>query len=315
VPQPPKFGLFIGNSGPLASPELIRDLTDEAERRGFDGVWTNEHPMPAHAPDYDWPNKGHYIPGYAAHTTLSYLAGRTKRVRLGCSVHPLPYHSAIWLARQIATLDQLSDGRAILGTGVGWNRQEMEWLGFPDFEERGAYADEALEVIRALWTEKTPAYSGRWHNFGPTDFEPKPRQQPHPPIWVGGESMPAIRRVARFGTGWILSFMPLDWIEKHLAILRKQLAAAGRPGAAIEVAFYYNVKLLREGQRIAAVTDNRKSSSGYWLEGPSETFIKDLQRFRAAGVTYPIVRIFAESHDDALKQLQIFDDEVRPHCE
>ena len=188
--------------------ELIRDLGDEAERRGFDGGWCNEHPIPAHEPDYEWPPgrpwklvKWSYVPSYGVQTTLAYIAGRTKRVRLGCSVHPMPYYNPIMLAKSIATLDQLSDGRAILGTAVGWNRQEMEALGFNDFEERGAYTDESIEVIRTLWTEKVPSFKGRWTNFGEVDFEPKPVQKPHPPIWIGGESKPTIRRVAKYGVG------------------------------------------------------------------------------------------------------------------
>jgi probable F420-dependent oxidoreductase len=308
-----KFGLFIGNSGPLASPELIRDMADEADRNGYDGVWTNEHVMPAHTIDYEWPNKGHYIPHYGVQSTLAYLAARTKRVRLGCSVQVLPYHQTFELAKAIATLDQLSDGRAIVGAAPGWNRQEMEYLGFRDFAERGKFADEALEVMIALWTQATPSYEGRWHRFGPTDWEPKPRQRPHPPIWIGGESMPAIRRAARFGSGLILSHMPVDWLETHLPKLRAEMAARGRADEPLEVGFYYNVKLLRDGRRIGRPLDSRKSSAGYWLEGPAETFVEDLRRWEAAGITYPVVRIYGQSHDDVLAQLRIFDEEIKPH--
>jgi probable F420-dependent oxidoreductase len=315
-----KFGLFIGNSGPPASPELIRDLADEAERRGYDGVWTNEHPIPAHDPDYEYlPGrpwrliKWSYVPHYGVQTTLAYIAGRTKRVRLGCSVHPLPYHNAVMLAKAVATLDQLSDGRAILGAAPGWNRQEMEALGFRDFEQRGAYADEALEVIRTLWTEPLPSFEGRWHTFGPVDFEPKPKQKPHPPIWIGGESRPTIRRVARFGTGWLLSHMPLDWLREHIPLLRQRLAEAGRADARIEIGCFYNVKLLRDGKRVDRVEDTRVSGSGTWLSGPADVLVEDLRRFAEAGITYPILRIHAESHDDALAQLRIFDEEIKPH--
>jgi probable F420-dependent oxidoreductase len=315
-----KFGLYIANSGPLASPELIRDLADEAERRGYDGVWTNEHPIPAHDPDYEYlPGrswrliKWSYVPHYGVPTTLAYVAGRTRRVRLGCSVHPLPYHNTIALAKSIATLDQLSDGRAILGAAPGWNRQEMAAMGFHDFEERGAYTDEALEVMRRLWTEPVPSFEGRWHRFGEVDFEPKPKQRPHPPIWIGGESRPAIRRVARFGTGWLLSHMPLDWLRGHVPLLRQRLAEAGRADARIEIGCFYNVKLLRDGKRVEQVEDTRVSGSGSWLSGPAPLFVDDLRRYVEAGITYPILRVHAEDHDDALGQLRIFDEEIRPH--
>ena len=319
MPTKLKFGLYLSNSGPMASPELIRDLGDEAERRGFDGVWTNEHPIPAHDPDYEYPPgrpwkqvKWSYVPHYGVQTTLAYVAGRTRRVRLGCSVHPLPYHNTVMLAKAVATLDQLSGGRAILGAAPGWNRQEMEALGFRDYAERGAYTDEALEVMRVLWTAPVPRFEGRWHSFGEVDFEPKPVQRPHPPIWVGGESRPAIRRAARFGSGWLLSHMPLDWLREHLPLLRQRLAEAGRPDAEMEVGFFYNVKLLRDGKRIDRVEDTRVSGSGTWLAGPPEALAEDLAAYAEAGITYPILRIHGTDHDDVLNQLRIFDDEVRP---
>jgi probable F420-dependent oxidoreductase len=318
--RPMKFGLYVANSGPMASPELIRDLGDEAERRGFDGCWTNEHPIPAHEPDYEWPPgrpwklvKWSYVPHYGVQSTLAYIAGRTKRVRLGCSVHPLPYYNAVMLAKSIATLDQLSDGRAILGAAPGWNRQEMEALNFRDFEERGAYTDEALEVIRTLWTEKVPSFKGRWHQFDEVDFEPKPKQRPHPPIWIGGESKPTVRRVARFGSGWLLSHMSAEWLREHVPLLRKRLAENGRADAEIEIGCFYNVKMLRDGKRIDEVEDTRVSGSGTWLAGPPDAYVEDLRKYAQAGITYPILRIHGTDHDDVLAQLRIFDEEVRPH--
>jgi probable F420-dependent oxidoreductase len=310
---PTNYGLFIANSGPHASPELIRDLADEAERRGYDGCWTNEHPMPAkEIVGYEWPNRDEYIPHYGVQSTLAYIAGRTKRVRLGCSIHPLPYHHTLTLAKAVATLDRLSDGRAILGTGVGWNRQEMKDLGYHDFADRGAFADEALDVILRVWTEPAPSFHGRWHDFDPVIWEPKPLQRPHPPIWVGGESKPAMRRAARLGDGWLLSHMPLDWIRASVPAVHDLMRANGRDPAELRaVGFFYNVKLLSGGKRIDRVVDNRKSSAGYWLEGPADAFVEDLRRFLDAGITYPIVRFYAESQVDMLAQLQIFVEVIR----
>jgi len=313
MPQPLKFGLYIVNAGPLATPELIRDMADEAERRGFDGVWTNEHPMPAKdVVGYKWPTKGHYIPHYDVDTTLAYLAGRTSRVRLGCSIHVMPYHSGIWLAKATATIDQLSGGRAILGVGVGWNQEEARFMGFHDFADRGKYVDESLDVVKALWTEQYPSFKGRWYDFDPVDWQPKPIQKPHPPIWIGGESGPAARRVARYGSGWLLSHMPLEWLRENIPAVRARMRTLGRDPAELrEVGCFYNVKLLSGGKRITTVVDNRKSMAGNWMEAPSEVFIEDLRQFSEAGLTYPILRIYAESHDDILAQLQIFDEEVR----
>ncbi len=315
MPQPLTFGLYIANAGPFSTPELIRDLADEAERRGFDGCWTNEHPMPVKdVVGYKWPTKHHYIPHFDVDTTLAYIAGRTKRVRLGCSIHVLPYHNGIWLAKTVATLDQLSDGRAILGVGVGWNEQEARFLGFNEFADRGKYADESLDVIKKLWTEEYPGFSGRWYDFEPVDWRPKPVQKPHPPIWVGGESNPAMRRVAKYGSGWLLSHMPLEWLRENIPACRERMKALGRDPAELrEVGCFYNVKLLKNGKRISKVVDDRKTMAGNWMEGPAEAFVEDLKQFNEAGLTYPILRIYAENHGDVLQQLRIFDEEVRPY--
>ena len=216
-----KLGLYVHNSGPLASPAVIRDLAIEAERRGYDGCWTNEHVMPAHTPDYDWPSKGAYVPCYGVQSTLAYIAGLTTRVRLGSAVQVLPYHQTYELARAIATLDQFSDGRVIAGVAGGWNAQEMDYLGFR-FADRGPFTDEALEVMRRLWTEPAPSFEGRWHRFGPVEWEPKPRQRPHPPIWIGGNGAPSQRRVVQFGAGWLISYRPPEWIEASVAALRRR---------------------------------------------------------------------------------------------
>lgn len=306
-----ELGLYVHNSGPLASPAVIRDLAAEAERRGYDGVWTNEHVMPAHELDYSWPIKDSYIPSYAIQSTLAYLAGITRRVRLGSSVQVLPFHQTYDLARAIATLDQLSDGRAVVGVAAGWNAQEMAYLGF-DFADRGPFTDEALEVMRRLWTEPAPRFEGRWHRFGPVDFEPEPRQRPHPPIWIGGNGAPSQRRVVQFGAGWLISYRPAAWIAEHVARVRKRLARAGRSPDDVAFGMYYNLPLLRDGARIDSVRDARHAAAGNWLEGPVDAVVEDLRRFVAAGLTYPIVRLYAEEPDDLFAQLRLFDEEVRP---
>jgi hypothetical protein len=118
--------------------------------------------------------------------------------------------------------------------------------------------------------------------------------------------------VARYGSGWLLSHMPLEWLRTNIPACRAQMAAIGRDPAELrEVGCFYNVKLLKGGQRVTKVVDNRKSMAGNWMEGPSEVFVDDLRQFNQAGLTYPIVRIYAESHDDVLAQLRIFDEEVR----
>ena len=168
-----------------------------AEDLGFDSVWVMDHLF----------NNG-YIrdrlddkPYYHPLATLSYLSATTSRVILGTSVLVLPYHNPVELAKYTATLDQMSGGRVTLGVGVGAMTEEFEALGIP-MSERASLTNESIRVMKELWTNQAPSYhGGRW-NFDDLRFSPKPVQQPHIPLWIGGSSPGALRRAARLGDGW-----------------------------------------------------------------------------------------------------------------
>jgi probable F420-dependent oxidoreductase len=134
-------------------------------------------------------------------TLLSDVAARTERVGLGTSVLVLPYHHPIRLAKAAATLDVLSGGRVMLGVGVGAVPPESEAMGSPD-AERGAISDEAIAVMKALWTQEDPSFAGKYARFSGMPLAPKPLQQPHIPVLIGGNSRAAIRRAVRLGDGW-----------------------------------------------------------------------------------------------------------------
>ncbi len=144
----------------------------------------------------------------------SFLAGSTKRIRILTYVLVLPYRNPVLLAKQIATLDFLSGGRFTLGTAAGHMESEFEVLNVP-YKERGAVTDEYISALKELWTSPEPSFQGRYVRFENIVFEPKPVQKPHPPILVGGNSRPAMRRAANLGDGW------LPWL-----ITRKKLPAA-----------------------------------------------------------------------------------------
>ncbi len=135
-------------------------------------------------------------------TLLSYIAGQTSKIRLVTSVLIVPHRNPLIAAKSLATLDVLSGGRLVVGVGVGWMREEFEALGLPPFEERGAVTDEYIRAFKVLWTEDDPHFEGKYISFSDINFLPKPVQKPHPPIWVGGESRPALRRTAEFADGW-----------------------------------------------------------------------------------------------------------------
>jgi probable F420-dependent oxidoreductase len=162
------------------------------------------------------------------------VAARTERIGLGTSVLVLPYHHPIRLAKTAATLDVLSGGRLILGVGVGAVPLESEAMGSP-YAERGAITDEAIAVMKELWTKEDPSFAGKYSRFSGMPFSPKPLQQPHIPILIGGNSQAAIRRAVRLGNGWHPLATTPQTIRQGLAYLQAHAQAAGRDIAEIPV--------------------------------------------------------------------------------
>ena len=171
---------------------------------------------------------------YEPLTLLSFVAARTTRVRLGTSVLVLPYHNPIRLAKTAATLDVLSGGRLILGVGVGAIEKEIRAMGSP-FAERGAFTDEAIAVMRVLWSEEDPSFDGKYSRFSGMKFSPKPLQKPSIPVVIGGVSRAAIRRAARLGDGWQPLGLSPEALGQGMAVLREEARACGRDASKIPV--------------------------------------------------------------------------------
>ena len=211
-------------------------LAERAEALGFDSVWVHDHVF----------NVGHVFdriggrPYYEPLTLLSFVAARTTRVRLGTSVLVLPYHNPIRLAKAAATLDVLSGGRLILGVGVGAIENEMEAMGSP-FKERGAFTDEAIAVMRTLWTEEDPRFVGTYSRFAGMKFSPKPLQKPSIPIVIGGVSGAAIRRAARLGDGWQPLGLSPEALGQGMAVLREEARSCGRDAASVPVSIAMSI--------------------------------------------------------------------------
>jgi probable F420-dependent oxidoreductase len=176
--------------------EDFQRIAKTAEELGYDAISTPEHiVMPS---DLALAMGGYWTD---ALTVMTFVAGATRRIRVNSSVIVLPYHEPIAYAKAISTLDVLSGGRVTVTFGVGMARGEFSALGVP-FEQRGRITDEYIEVIKVLWTAEYPEFHGDFVDFADVYFEPKPLQRPHPPIWIGGSSMAALRRAARVGDGW-----------------------------------------------------------------------------------------------------------------
>jgi probable F420-dependent oxidoreductase len=219
-----KFGLNLINFGPGASAESIGASAAWAEQVGFQLVMVSDHV--AITPDVA---KAYPAPFYEPFTALAWLAGRTSRVELGTTVVILPYRHPLLLARMVNNLAQLSNGRLILGVGVGWAQAEFAALGIP-FGQRGRLSDEYLMVLQTCWSQEVASASTRSVQFGDVHTAPAPKQRPHPPIWVGGRSPAAIRRAARFGDAWHPLNTRLDWLaQEGLPSLRRMAEECERP--------------------------------------------------------------------------------------
>jgi probable F420-dependent oxidoreductase len=222
-----KIGLYGINLGPCADPQAAASVAKAAEEAGFESVWTAEHvvlPDPQ-VPPSPVPADTRFLDPAVS---LAHLAAHTGTIRLATGIIILPQRNPLVLAKEMASVDVLSGGRLVFGIGAGYLQPEFEALGIP-FEDRGERTDEYIEAIRALWTQESPRFDGRFVSFGGIDAQPRPVQEPHPPIVVGGMSPPALRRAVRQGNGWYGFALDVDATAACVAGLREAQQRVERP--------------------------------------------------------------------------------------
>ena len=236
-----KFGLMFANTGPFSIPDSLARLAQAAEEHGIESMWTVEHvviPVGYKSP-YPYNQSGKLpmpesMPIPDPVLPLAFAAAVTKRIRLGTGILILPQRHPAYVAKEFATLDVLSNGRAILGIGSGWLAEEFEVVGVP-FHERGARTNEAIRAIRSLWKPQAEAFSGKFYNWGPVESNPKPVQSPGVPIVVGGHSDAAARRAARLGDGFFPARGDRETLTRLFGVLREECAKIGRKPEEIEI--------------------------------------------------------------------------------
>ena len=228
-----KIGLFGINNGPCAFPGTAAAVARAAENAGFESLWTGEHvilpdpqvpPSPV-APDYPMDDPT---------VALAFVAAHTKKIRLGTGIIILPQRNPIVLAKELASLDVLSNGRLIFGIGVGYLKPEFDAIGAP-FDHKGARSEEYLASMIALWSMEKPEFSGRWVKFKGVNAMPRPVQKPHPEIVFGGHTPEAYSRAARLAKGWYGFALDLDGARKCIEGVRSACAKAGRKFEEIEI--------------------------------------------------------------------------------
>ena len=288
-----EYGFYLPNSGAGAEPDALADIAKLGDRLGFYCMVMPDHILQPNqvnstypysltgdilaagqSGDGEWPEQI---------TTQAYLAGVTERIRLVTSVMIIPYRNPILTAKMLSTLDMLSKGRLILGAGVGWMEEEFELLNTEPFAERGAVTNEYLRAFIELWTKDDPKFEGKYVNFSDITFLPKPVQKPYPPIWIGGQSKPAIRRAAQIGDCWhpvgAIPAAPLEPEElaENLVLLHQYAEKAGRDPAIIQVS-------------VKAPLYDAGDSSGprRRFSGSSDEVRQDVQTYADVGVTHLI---------------------------
>jgi probable F420-dependent oxidoreductase len=305
------FGLHLPASSAAVKPaELVR-FAQQAEALGFYCLTVADHvivpknisiPYP-YTVDGKYPGTGYHLETL---TTMSFLAGATQRIRFVTSVMIAPYRNPVITAKMLASLDVLSNGRVIIGLGVGWMKEEFDNLGSPPFAERGRVTDEYIKAFRELWTSENPKFQGKFCNFSEIVFLPKPVQKPGIPIWIGGHSKQAIRRAARLGDGWHpiggVPAIPLepDDVRKDLAMLAEYAQAAGRDPKQIRVALK------------GSLFDREKKIEGRRRRfmGSAEEIASDIQEYRGAGVDTMIFDVRRATMDETLERMEWMAKEV-----
>ena len=241
-----KYGIQLAGGAAVSQRASLKKVAAAAEALDFDSVLIGDHIVIPKKITSPWPYD-EYVGGktpYAVYTdmvwfdpfdTMAFLAAVTERVRLGISVVIVPYRHPFDVARRVATIDVLSGGRLVLGVGVGWLEDEFRLLGIP-FAKRGARTREYVAMMQELWTQDAPRFSGDFVELHEdVNVLPRPIQKPHPPIWVGGESTPALRRAVAFGNGWHCGLVLPERIPGLLDRIRGLMDEAGRDFSELEI--------------------------------------------------------------------------------
>ncbi len=259
-----KFGLSLRNTGAGSSSEAIEAGAETAERLGWETVWTTDHVLVPHSAAAE------YGRTFEAIATLAWVGARHPRLRLGTSIIVVPQRNAVLLAKELATLDVLSEGRFIAGVGIGWNEAEFANLGAADrFHRRGAYLDETIRLWRHLWSGSSEPFEGAFHGFRDFVFGPLPVHGERLPIVVGGSSAAALRRAGSLGDGYQSTPPTPEEFARRIPIVRAAAEAAGRP-------------MPRLSARVP-VASGRTEAAGLSLADPEAT-LREIRAFEAVGV-------------------------------
>ncbi|PYM42147.1 MAG: LLM class F420-dependent oxidoreductase [Candidatus Rokuibacteriota bacterium] len=314
-----EFGFALPGRGPLAKPDVVLRMAAQADSLRYDSIFVTDHvvlPASMARSVYPYSTTGQLAGGAAQDyleplAMLGYLAHATKRVRLGTSVLVVPYRNPLVTAKTLATIDQLSRGRLILGAGVGWLREEFEALAAPAFEARGEVTDEYLRLMRATWTTDPVTFEGKHYRVREVHALPKPAQPGGIPIWIGGHTDAALKRAGTLGDAWHpIGLRPPAMLRPdEYAQKVKQIHAwaqrAGRDPKALTLTF-------RAPMEVRSRTTKAATGERPLLQGTAAEVAGDLQQYAALGVTHFVFDPTVPDLKSVLANMEHFADDVRP---
>jgi probable F420-dependent oxidoreductase len=275
------LGVALPQWGPYASPDAITTVAEEAERMGLASLWVQERLLKPTKPKQgyggmaglDWPRSYECV--YDPLETLTWAAAKTSRVKLGTSVLDILFHTPVLLAKRLASLDQLSGGRLIVGVGQGWSEDEFDASNVP-LKRRGAGQGDFIKAMKAAWGPDPVSYSGRFYRIPESIYNPKPAQAGGPPVIFGAFAPPSIQRAAELGDG--LNPIAIEWgmLEGLVGGYRQAVEAAGRDPAAMQIVVRAN----------NALSETPVDGERPPLGGSPEQVAEDLERVGKLGIDH-----------------------------
>lgn len=298
-----KFGICL----PIrieADAESNVNIARTAEELGFDSVWASDHVIMPES------RVGMFSENfYDPFILLSYIAAETSRISIGTSVIILPYRNPVVVAKMIATLDALSGGRVIFGVGPGWMKEEFETLGVPH-SARGRMTNEYLRAIKALWETDSPGFEGEFMNFSGIKFYPKPLQKPHPPVWIAGSSVYAIKRAVRFGDGWHPTWVSPEDVERGIAELRSVAGEEGRDLSGFAYTVRNRIKIVEDGSE--KLPDEKGNEPSFVLRGTVGEIKEYIAEYKELGVSHIVLDPDVDNADEIFEIMETLAEDVFP---